>query len=79
MPKKAIESGEATLESRLKKLERILKRLGEGGATLEEATKLYQDGMQLVAECRKDLKGARGRVDKLNRETGKLEPLEGEE
>jgi exodeoxyribonuclease VII small subunit len=79
MPKKAVGDGEMTLESRLTKLEGILERLGEGGATLEQASHLYQEGIRLVKDCRKELRHARGRVEKLDRETRKLESLVVEE
>lgn len=75
MTKKSLGAGGATLEARLRKLEELLERLGEGGVTLEQASRLYHEGIQLVVDCRKELKYARGRVEKLNRETRRLEKL----
>lgn len=79
MPKKQPDAGHEPIESRLEKLEDILEKLGEGEATLDESSNLYQQGMELVNDCRKELKEARGRVEKLNRETGELEPLDREQ
>jgi len=79
MPKKPLEHDNEALEARLKRLEGILERLGEGDMSLEGADKLYQEGMRLVKDCRKELRETRGRVEKLNRSTGKLEPLKPEE
>ena len=79
MSKRATENREESLESRLEQLEKIIERLGEGGIPLDQASSLYQEGMQLVKKCRTELKEVRSRVEKLNRQTGGLEPIEAED
>jgi exodeoxyribonuclease VII small subunit len=79
MPKSKTTGKDQTLESRLERLDKLVEILGGGETSLEEARKLYEEGMGLVRDCRKELKGAKGLVEKLNRETGKLEALEPEE
>jgi len=79
MAKKSEENDKEALESRLKRLEGILERLGEGEVSLQGADKLFQEGMRLVKDCRKELRETRSRVEKINRNTGRLEPLTPEE
>ena len=79
MAKKSEENDKEALESRLKRLVGILERLGEGEVSLQGADKLFQEGMRLVKDCRKELRETRSRVEKINRNTGRLEPLTPEE
>jgi exodeoxyribonuclease VII small subunit len=67
-----------TIESRLRRLDKIVEQLGEGEADLYRAKSLYEEGMALVKECRTELNNSRGIVEKLNRATGRLELLEKE-
>lgn len=64
-----------TIESRLKRLDRIVEQLGEGEADLQRAKSLYEEGMALVKECRMELNNSKGLIEKLNRTTGQLESL----
>lgn len=78
MSKKQLENDDKTLESRLKQLEGILEQLRKGDVTIDEASKLYHEGMLLVKECRRELRDVRGNVAKLDRETGTIEQFEAE-
>jgi exodeoxyribonuclease VII small subunit len=64
------------MEADLKRLERVVERLGSGEVSLTDAQRLYAEGMRLVKACRTRLKEVRGQVLKLNKETGGLEPLD---
>ena len=49
-----------TFEEPLKKLETIVAQLERGDLQLEESMKLFEEGMRLSAECKKQLDEARG-------------------
>lgn len=68
-------AAEERLETRLRKLDAIVERLSGGDVSLDEATALYTEGMQLVKKCRIQLKETKGMVQRLNRLTGELEPF----
>lgn len=70
----------SAFEEKLKRLEAIARRLEDPEVPLEEALRLYEEGISLVRHCEAFLKEARMRVEVLIR-TGEgfaLEPLEGE-
>ena len=50
-------------EKNLKSLEDIVKKLESGNCTLEESIKLFEEGMQYTAECRKALDNAQKRIE----------------
>lgn len=50
-------------EKNLKSLEEIVKKLESGNCTLEESIKLFEEGMQYTAECRKALDSAQKRIE----------------
>jgi exodeoxyribonuclease VII small subunit len=56
---------EPSFEACLDQLEKIVKKLEEGGLPLEQALQLFEEGMQLSACCRKKLEEAENRVDIL--------------
>lgn len=57
-----------TFEESLKKLETIVAQLERGDLQLEESMKLFEEGMQLSAECKKQLDEADGKVEILTRQ-----------
>jgi exodeoxyribonuclease VII small subunit len=61
-------------EDCLQRLERIVDELEKGNVPLEQALKLFEEGMQLSASCRKELEEAEGKVEILLKQSGKLQP-----
>ncbi len=52
-------------EDCLQRLEKIVDELEKGSVPLEQALKLFEEGMQLSASCRKELEHAEGKVEIL--------------
>lgn len=48
--------------------------LEKGNVPLEQALKLFEEGVQLSATCRKELEEAEGKVEILLKQNGKLQP-----
>jgi len=65
-------------EDCLQRLEKIVDELERGDLALEQALKLFEEGVQLSNSCRKELEGAEGKVEILLKQNGKLqaEPFE---
>lgn len=65
-------------EDCLQRLEKIVEELEKGNVPLEQALKIFEEGMQLSASCRKELEQAEGKVEILLKQNGKLqaEPFE---
>ncbi len=61
-------------EDCLQRLEKIVDELEKGNVPLEQALKLFEEGMQLSASCRKELEQAEGKVEILLKQNGKLQP-----
>jgi len=61
-------------EECLSRLETIVDQLEKGDVPLEQALKLFEEGMQLSASCRQELEAAEGRVEILLKQNGKLQP-----
>lgn len=55
----------ATFEESLKKLETIVTQMEHGDLPLEDSVKLFEEGMQLSAACKKQLEDAEGKVEIL--------------
>ena len=55
----------ATFEESLKKLESIVGQLERGDLPLEDSVKLFEEGMQLSADCKQQLEEAEGKVEIL--------------
>jgi exodeoxyribonuclease VII small subunit len=55
----------ATFEESLKKLETIVGQLEHGELPLEDSVKLFEEGMRLSAECKKQIEEAEGKVEIL--------------
>ena len=64
----------AKFEECLTQLETIVTRLEKGDIPLEQALKLFEEGIQLSTSCRKELEEAEGKVEILLKQNGKLQP-----
>jgi len=62
----------ATFEQNLERLEGIVKKLEESELPLEEALKLFEEGMTLSEGCRKQLEAAEHRVEILSKRAGSV-------
>lgn len=65
-------------EDCLQRLESIVDQLEKGDVPLEQALKLFEEGMQLSNSCRMELEDAEGKVEILLKQNGKIqaEPFE---
>ena len=63
-----------TFEDCLQRLEKIVDELEKGNVPLEQALKLFEEGLRLSTSCRKELEEAEGKVEILLRQNGKLQP-----
>jgi exodeoxyribonuclease VII small subunit len=64
----------ATFEESLKQLEVIVAQLERGDLPLEDSVKIFEEGMKLSAECKKQLEEAEGKVEILvKRRNGAME------
>lgn len=61
-------------EDCLQRLEAIVAQLEKGEVPLEQALKLFEEGIQLSNSCRKELEEAEGKVEILLKQNGKLQP-----
>jgi exodeoxyribonuclease VII small subunit len=55
-----------SLDQRLARLEAIVAELESGGVALEQAIERYQEGVELLKDCRSVLFGYRKRVEELS-------------
>ncbi len=65
-------------EECLQRLEKIVDELEKGNVPLEQAIKLFEEGVQLSNSCRQELEAAEGKVEILLKQNGKMqaEPFE---
>ncbi len=70
-----------SFETSLEELEKVVKELEGGDLPLERSLELFERGMSLSDECRKQLEAAETRVEILLRKEGKIsaEPFRPEE
>jgi exodeoxyribonuclease VII small subunit len=61
-------------EECLQRLEEIVLQLERGDLPLEQALKLFEEGVGLSNSCRKELEEAEGKVEILLKHNGKLQP-----
>ncbi len=61
-------------EECLQRLEEVVGQLERGDIPLEQALKLFEEGVQLSNSCRKELEEAEGKVEILLKQNGKLQP-----
>jgi exodeoxyribonuclease VII small subunit len=79
--KKPEPSKKPDFERSLARLEEVVRRLENANLSLDDAMKLFEEGVQLSRECQKQLEQAEGRVEiLLKKADGKLaaEPFEPE-
>ena len=71
MPENKIEtSGEIKLETAMARLEEVLRALDRDGVDLEEALRLYEEGVKLVRVCNDRLDDAERRIKILKLSDG---------
>jgi exodeoxyribonuclease VII small subunit len=62
-------------EKSLARLEEVVKRLESADLSLDEAMKLFEEGVKLSRDCQKQLEEAEGRVEiLLKKADGKIAP-----
>jgi exodeoxyribonuclease VII small subunit len=62
-----------TYEQAIERLEQIVSQIESGQAGLEDAIRLYEEGMMLAKRCREILAQAEQRIEQLSREDAGLE------
>jgi len=70
-------TAEPSFEDAQAELERIVERLEQGHASLDEALALWERGEELYAYCRSKLDGAQGKVEELARRVEQSRPEPG--
>jgi exodeoxyribonuclease VII small subunit len=60
---------ESPFDTKLARLEAIVKTLEGGEPSLDDAVKLFKEGKTLAAECEQLLRGAQEQVDRAMSET----------
>ncbi len=61
-------------EECLQRLETIVQQLERGDLPLEQALKLFEEGVGLSDSCRRELEEAEGKVEILLKQNGRLQP-----
>ena len=64
-----------TFEAGLQELERIVKELEKGDLPLEESLRLFEAGMRLSADCKRQLEEAETRVEILMKKGSEVVPV----
>ena len=80
-PKKPEAQKKPDFEKSLARLEEVVRRLESPQLSLDEAMKLFEEGVELSHECQKQLEEAEGRVEiLLKKADGRMvaQPFEGE-
>ena len=67
-------TAEPSFENAQAELERIVERLEQGHASLDEALALWERGEELYAYCKSKLDGAQGKVEELARRVEQTKP-----
>ncbi len=62
-------------EAGLEELENIVRQLEKGDLPLEQSLALFESGMRLSAECRRQLENAETRVEVLMRKGSEMTPV----
>jgi exodeoxyribonuclease VII small subunit len=71
VPNKAAEpTRKGDFEKSLARLEEVVKRLESAELSLDEAMKLFEEGVTLSRQCQKQLEEAEGRVEILLKKAG---------
>ena len=61
-----------TFEKGLERLEKIVQELEQGELPLERSLELFEEGMKLSGNCRKQLEEAENKVELLVKRAGKI-------
>lgn len=72
-------SAEKTFEQAVARLEKIVKALDSGDLALDEALRLFEEGVKLAGTCSKQLTEAQGRLEVLTKKpdgSTEAEPLD---
>ena len=64
-----------SFETSLEELERIIKELEKGDLPLEHSLALFENGMRLSAECKRQLEEAESRVEILMKKGSEFVPV----
>ena len=64
-----------SFEASLEELERIVKELEKGDLPLEQSLALFESGMRLSAECKRQLEEAESRIELLIKRGGEVLPV----
>ncbi len=64
-----------SFEAGLQELERIVKELEKGDLPLEESLRLFEAGMRLSTDCKRQLEEAESRVEILMRRGSEMVPV----
>jgi len=59
----------SSFEEKLEQSKKIIEKLMDSEITLEEAIKLYKEGLEAIKEAQKMLEEAKLKVEKINKET----------
>ena len=67
-----------TFEEQVKRLEEIVAKIDEENTGLEEANKLFEEGVEICKNCFKELNESKRQINVLQEELGNLveKPLE---
>jgi exodeoxyribonuclease VII small subunit len=65
----------STFEAGLQELEHIVKQLEKGDLALEESLRLFEAGMRLSADCKRQLEEAETRVEILMKRGSEVVPV----
>jgi exodeoxyribonuclease VII small subunit len=68
-------ASELNFEAGLAELERIVKELERGDLPLEKSLELFETGMRLSAECKRQLEEAETRVEILMKKGSEMVPV----
>lgn len=74
MPDKKAEAKPPSFEEGLQQLEAIVKEMESGELPLERALELFERGMKLSGDCRRQLEEAETRVEILTKRAGEMQP-----
>lgn len=65
-----------TFEEAIDRLETIIGSMEDGDTPLAELIAKFEEGAILLKKCQKELREAELKIEKLNLETGNLDPFE---
>ena len=65
-----------TFEAGMSELEALTARLEAGDMTLDETMKIYEKGVTLAAQLKRQLEDCRKRIEQIDPETAEITPFE---